>query len=489
MLRRAALSAFVLVLACGSPQHTAPPAARADIDPRIHADNLDRQLTPYIESIGAGWGEAQQFSGFVLVASGDRILYSRGFGYADWEARTPNTADTLFRIGSVTKPFTAAAILRLQERGALSVRDPIRRHIPEYPEVGANITIHHLLTHTSGIPSYTSDATFIETRHQGRTVQELLELFWDRPLEFEPGSQYQYSNSGYVVLGAILERVTGRPYAELMRELVFAPAGLERTVVGDGDGLTDRALGYMPQGDGLVPAPALDMSNPFAAGGMRSTAHDLLRWHRALRGDALLSEASKAAMYTPPSGNFYAYGWAVVERDGRRLIGHDGGIDGFRTSYVRVVDPDLAVVVWSNNVAVDPQPIASAAVRAAFGETIEPIEEPRPLPHDAALTARVVGRYTLTEQSREALAGAGLSDQVIDAVRSVDIAQAEGELTFDPVGQPALPMTRAGDGRFVVRSVGVQIHFDLPSGGEPAAGMTVRQGPLTLEYRRTGDLP
>jgi CubicO group peptidase (beta-lactamase class C family) len=427
------------------------------------------------------WGERRQVSGFVLVGQGDRTLYAGGFGFADREARTVADADTSFRIGSVTKQFTAAAILRLAQAGKLSVSDTIGEHLPDYPAVGAGVTIHQLLSHTGGIPSYTEIPELMASRDQPRTTAELLATFSDRPLVFAPGSRFAYSNSGYAVLGAILEKVTGRRYGEVVGEM-FAEAGMTRTVYGDAEGMPNRALGYEPGGDGLVPAPPIDMSVAFAAGGVRSTAGDLVLWHRALAGDRILDAASKKLMVTPVLDD-YAYGWFIDEVDGHPVIGHGGGIDGFLTDYLRIPDLDLVVVTWSNNTGIDVAPIGRAAVTAALGGDLEPVDEPEVVAIDAAAAARMTGTYTLTDASRDAAAELGVPAEVIDSVVTLDVTFEGGRLTIKPAGQPAFPLEASGPTTFLAIEIGVTVDVALPAEG-PATGLTLTQGTLALSYVR-----
>jgi CubicO group peptidase (beta-lactamase class C family) len=463
--------------ACGG--RSAPPAPEPAA---IDAAFLDAELTGYIESYGRNWGERRKLSGFVLVAQADQPVYARGFGFADRERRVAATADTSFRIGSVTKQFTAAAILVLAQDGELAVTDPIGKHLPDYPAAGAGITIHQLLTHTSGIPSYTGFPELMATRDQPRTPAELIASFADRPLEFPPGERFAYSNSGYAVLGAIIEKVSGQSYGDFVATRLFAPAGMTRTVYGDAPDLADRALGYEPSGDGLAPAPAIDLSTAFAAGGVRSTANDLVRWHRALEGDGVLDAASKARMYTPVLDD-YAYGWFIEEVNGHRVIGHGGGIDGFLTDYLRIPELDLVVVTWSNNTGVDPAPIGRAAVTAALGGTLEPVDEPEVVAVDAAAAARMTGSYRLTDASRDQATQLGVAPDVIESVITLDVTFEADRLTIKPAAQPAFPVEAAGPTTFLAIEIGVTVEVDLPAEG-PAAGLTLTQGGLKLSYQR-----
>ncbi len=473
-----AAAVLALIACAGRPTPAPAPTPPTTLD----AAHLDATLTPHIESYGRIRGERRRFSGFVLVAEHDVPIYARGFEFADREQRRAPTADTSFRTGSVTKQFTGAAIMRLVEDGKLAVDDPIGKHLPEYPAVGAAITVHQLLTHTGGIPSYTAMAEVMEARDQAHTPAELLATFWDRPLEFEPGTRFSYSNSGYAVLGAIIERVSGASYAEFMRTRVFEPAGLTRTVVGDAEGLDDRAIGYQPAGDTLIAAARIDMSVPFSAGAVRSTANDLVRWHRALEDERVVGAASQTRMYTAERDG-YAYGWTIGEIDGHPLIGHDGGIDGFSTSYLRVPELDLVVVVWSNNAGVDAPPIATAALKAALGGELAPVDETELIALDVAAAARITGSYGLTEASRKKALELGLPVDVIDTVVTIELRVEHGAMVLAPSGQPPLPLEPLGPARFVQPDHGITVDVTLPAEGT-ATGITLGQNGLSLEYTR-----
>tara|TARA_R110002073_G_scaffold336295_1_gene531834 strand:- start:31279 stop:32055 length:777 start_codon:yes stop_codon:yes gene_type:complete len=196
-----ALLAIGLVGCGGSQQskntNSTEPSERASSSQGIDTKHLEQELTAFINSHGRNRGETHAFSGYVHLVQGETVLYSRGFGFRDREAKALNTANTSFRIGSVTKQFTAAAILKLEQEGKLSVDDTVKKHIADYPEVGANLTIHQLLTHTAGVPSYTEIQEVMEQRDQALTPLQLLKTFWDKPLEFAPGSKWKYSNSGF----------------------------------------------------------------------------------------------------------------------------------------------------------------------------------------------------------------------------------------------------------------------------------------------------
>jgi len=239
------------------------------------------------------------FSGSVLIAKGDEVLVRKGYGLANIEIDVPNTPKTKFRLGSVTKQFTAMAILQLQEDELLSVNDPLSKFIPDYPE-GDKITIHHLLTHTSGIPNLTDFPELEKIKKIKTPIEEIIKIFKNEQLEFAPGEKHQYSNSGYTLLGYIIEKASGKTYEEYLKENIFIPLNMKdsgydhyNTV------LLNRASGYSPGKDGIVNAKYIDMSIPFGGGCLYSTVGDMYLWDRALYTDKLLSESSLNEMFTP----------------------------------------------------------------------------------------------------------------------------------------------------------------------------------------------
>lgn len=473
----------------GSPAPAKPAPAAGAAEVTFDREHLAKQIDAYVGAIGEGWSDGYRFSGFIHVADGDEVLYSRGFGRANLATDAPNTASTSFRTGSVTKQFTAAAIMVLVQDGVLSVRDPIRKHLRAYPApAGDQITIHHLLTHTSGIPNYTNFPEVMDSRDHARTVAEMLATFADKPLEFEPGERFSYSNSGYAVLGAIIEAASGQTYAEFLRERLFAPAGLTDTVVGDATSASDRAIGYQTNGAGVAePAPPIDMSVPYAAGAVRSTARDLVRWSQALEARRLLTEDSLQQMYTPapPSmkdGSGYGYGWLITPGK-HTVIHHDGGIDGFLTSYVRVPALGLVVVVWTNNPAVAVDAIKEAVVLAAFGGTPKAPAVAKPAALDPTLAARVTGDYQLDEASRTAMKTLGAPDEVIASIETITVRAVGAGLELDPIGQPAVPLYVRDATTLFTRSPEVTLALTI-DGDAPATGFVLTQGAVELTYIR-----
>lgn len=311
-----------------------------------------------------------RFSGSVLVARGGRIVLRRGYGQANYELGVPNTPETKFRLGSITKQFTAMAILRLEVQGRLKVTDPVSAFFPDYPG-GDRITIHHLLTHTSGIPNLTEFPDYAATMSRPTTVLETVSRFKDRPLDFPPGERFSYSNSGYILLGAIIEKVTGRSYEEHLREDILRRLGLNDTGYDHAAPvLPGRASGYEFADDVKVNAPYIDMSVPQAAGALYSTVDDLYKWDRALAAETLAPRAVLERMFTPFKDG-YAYGWSIGSFAGRRNIRHGGGINGFTTDISRFPDDDACIIVLNNFSTGFIPEISDALAGILFGQDVE----------------------------------------------------------------------------------------------------------------------
>ena len=298
----------------------------------------------------------RQFNGAALVAEDGRVIYKQGFGLANMEWGVPNATDTRFRLGSITKQFTAALALQLVEQGKLKLDAKVSDYLPDYRrDTGQRVTIHHLLTHTSGIPSYTGQPGFFQNVSRNPyKVDEFVKRYASGDLEFEPGAKFSYNNSGYFLLGAIVEKVTGKPYEQVLKENILDPAGMRNTGYDRHDRLIEkRAAGYVKTPDGYLNAPYLDMSIPYAAGSMYSTVEDLYLWDQALYADAIVSARSKELMFKPFLQN-YAYGWAVTNASFKvndqpvQIVTHGGGINGFNTTIVRYVGRKGLIVLLDN---------------------------------------------------------------------------------------------------------------------------------------------
>jgi len=309
----------------------------------------------------------------VVIMEKGEIIHQAGYGLANVELGVPITHDTVFRIGSVTKQFTAAGIMLLQQRGLLSTSDQIEKYLPDYPTHGHVITIDNLLTHTSGIMSYTNLPGYMNTEiRDDLTTEELIDVFDNLPMEFAPGNKWNYNNSGYVLLGAIIEAVSGQSYEDFIAEQIAGPLGLESTLYGGPKLIPNRASGYDTDDDGnVVNADFLSMTQPHAAGSLLSTTGDLVDWHKALTGGEFIHDDSYEKMTTSfelNDGELYPYGYglAIGTMRGRRSISHGGGIHGFSCYTMWLPDEDIYVAVLSNGAANGPGPTMVASLAAAM---------------------------------------------------------------------------------------------------------------------------
>jgi len=308
----------------------------------------------------------------VAVARGDMAILSKGYGTADLEHGVLANDATVFRIASVTKQFTAAAIMRLTEQGKLSLDDDFTKYIP-YPTHGKTVTIRHLLTHTSGIKNYTDVPGFFETgTARDLTPEQILDPVRDLPFDFEPGTKWAYSNTGYILLGMIIEKVSGVPYAKHMQDEFFTPLHLTHTRYDVGsDVIPGRARGYGVINGEPANASYLSMTIPYAAGGLVSTAGDLVQWQLALIGGRVVSPESYAEMTTPArlsdgSGSRYGFGLFMSDVDGHPSFMHEGGIPGFNSILVYFTQEQLSIAVISNSPAVSAGQLAAEIARAVF---------------------------------------------------------------------------------------------------------------------------
>ncbi|HLL70405.1 MAG TPA: serine hydrolase [Pyrinomonadaceae bacterium] len=298
--------------------------------------------------------QIRQFNGAVLVAENGKVIYKKGLGMANMEWNVANDVDTKFRLGSITKQFTAMLVLQLVEQGKLKLDGKLSEYLPDYrKDIGDKVTIHHLLTHTSGIPSYTGLPKFFEDASRNPyTVVDFVKKYASNDLEFEPGAKFKYNNSGYFLLGAIIEKVTGKPYEQVLKENILDPLGMKNTGYDHYDAiLPKRASGYQKTPAGYTNAPYLDMSIPYAAGSLYSTVEDLYLWDQALYTDKLIPAKSKELMFKPFLDN-YAYGWTITKaalgKETVNAVAHGGGINGFNTYLVRYPDQKNLIVLLDN---------------------------------------------------------------------------------------------------------------------------------------------
>lgn len=409
-----------------------------------------------MEQVVQSFVKDKQFMGAVLVARGNDVLLDKGYGFANLEWQIPDSPKTKFRLGSITKQFTAASILLLEERGKLKVDDPVKKYMPDAPAAWDKITIFNLLTHTSGIPNFTSFPDYRKLEPFAATREELVTRFRDKPLDFQPGEKWSYSNSGYVLLGYLIEKISGESYAQFVQDNIFKPLGMADSGYDSNSAIIeDRASGYAPGQNGIANAGYIDMTIPLSAGGLYSTTEDLLRWEQGLFGGKLLSPASLKKM-TTPFKNDYAFGLGVRSVNGHEEIAHGGGIEGFNTALAYYPDEKLTVVVLAN-VNGPAQEIATDLHTIAEGGSVVLTSERKVVKIDPKTFDGYVGSYQLA---------LGVTLKV----------SREGDRFMTKLtGQRPVEIFPEGDHDFFVKIVNAQITFVTNSQGR-ATELILHQG-------------
>jgi CubicO group peptidase (beta-lactamase class C family) len=398
--------------------------------------------TARMQQVIANYVDDKSFMGTVLVVQDGTTLIDQGYGSADLEWNIPNSSTTRFRLGSITKQFTAASILLLQERGKLNIEDPISKYMPDAPAAWSKITLYNVLTHTSGIPSFTGFPDYRSTEWKDTTPTELVARFRDKPLDFEPGTKFSYSNSGYVLLGYLIERISGESYGDFLQQNIFTPLGMTSTGIDSNAAiLPQRAQGYRRSPHGIEHDGYISMTIPFSAGALYSTTGDLLRWEQGLFGGRILKPESLAKMTTPFKNN---YGCGVVIRtvDGHKLITHGGGIEGFNTSLNYYPDDKLTVIILGNLTGGAPDQIASNLGKVALGQPVILPSERKAIELSPEVLSQYIGTYRMT-------------DAPIDNV----IAVKDGHLTTKLGQQPPLELFAESETKFFLKTVDAQIAF------------------------------
>lgn len=390
----------------------------------------------------------KQFMGTVLVAQDGRVLLDKGYGFANLEWQIPNTPTTKFRLGSITKQFTAASILLLEERGKLKVEDPVKKYMPDAPAAWDKITIFNVLTHTSGIPNFTSFPDYRDTEAAATTPEKLVARFRDKPLDFEPGTKWNYSNSGYVLLGYLIEKISGQSYSDFVQQNIFAPLGMKDSGYDSNSSVIEhRAAGYTRSKDGTVNAGFIHMSIPFSAGALYSTSEDLLRWEQGLFGGKVLKPESLAKMTTPFKDD-YAFGLGVSATNGRKMIAHDGGIEGFNTSMAYFPDDKLVVIVLANLNGPFAGTIDHQLAQIAHGEKVVLPSERKEVKVSADILKQYVGTYELSPDF------------------SLVMTLEDGQLISQATNQGKLPLFAESETKFFPKVVDAQVEFFKNDKGE-----------------------
>jgi D-alanyl-D-alanine carboxypeptidase len=444
-----------------------PPAAPIPAIDRIAREEIDQKKVA---------------SYAVAVVKDGRIVLARGYGFANLENDVPATAETIYRLGSITKQFTAMAIMLLAEDGKLSVDDELTKFLPDYPTGDRKITIRQLLNHTAGLKDYTRTKDFDKFARHDHTHAEMLALFQNEPPEFKPGTRWAYSNANYYLLGMIIERASGQSYEDFLDERIFRPLNMSATRYGHPQQLIPRrASGYKYFFGQLTNDDGISMDPPYAAGALVSNLIDMIKWHQALEAGALVSSASYEEMYRPAKlangiSRPYGFGWRVATFEGHNTIGHGGGINGFSTMISRYPDDRLAVIVLSNTAGADPGAVADRIARVMLSiaekpDRKRPEDEPTKAkpqeskddpsdeqpsadskssegtsspeanrPIDAALAAQLVGKYRLMDEQVEVITKDGQLFARLKG-RLPDHLQHQGDRDFVHAADPELRIT------------------------------------------------
>jgi CubicO group peptidase (beta-lactamase class C family) len=411
-----------------------------------------------MEEVVQSYVRDKAFMGAVLVARAGDVILSKGYGSANLEWDIPNTPATKFRLGSITKQFTAAAILLLAERGQLTLDDPIKKHVPDAPAAWDAITIFNLLTHTSGIPNFTNLPDYKSLKSVDTPVATTIVTVRDKPLDFAPGERMSYSNSGYLVLGHVIERVTGASYEKFVADNIFTPLGMKDSGYDSNSAIiARRASGYMPSPSGPVNAGFVHMSIPHAAGALYSTTGDLLRWEQGLFGGKVVSTASLARMTTPFKGD-YAFGVVVRTANGRKMVQHGGGIDGFNTFLAYYPEDKLTVAVLANMNGEAPTQLAAKLADLAYGGTVQLTSERKEIALPVATLSKYVGTYELAPGVNMMMRLAG------------------DRLTTQLTGQQAFPVFAESQTKFFLKVVDAQVEFFMDASGAVTHAVMYQNG-------------
>ena len=426
-----------------------------------------------VDAIVAEWMARPGAAGLqVAVAIGDQLVVDKGYGLAEVELQVPVTAETVFRIGSITKQFTAAAVMKLDEAGSLDIDAPFATYYPGFPTGEHTVTVRHLLTHTSGIKSYTGlGEKWFRTIPLEVTADELLALVRDVPFDFAPNERFLYNNTGYYLLGLVIEQAAGKPYDRYVSEDLLRGLDLPRTRYGHNDEIIPgRAEGYRLIDGKLQNDQPIGMSQPGAAGALVSTASELVRWQRALVSGKVVSAESYGLMTTPhvladghPTG--YGFGLSSSELGAHRSVAHGGGINGFNSMLAYYPDDALSVAVLSNSEGLSSSQVAEKIAQAVLG-----VEPPRveDLPVSAGEVSRLTGTYHLE--------GTALDMRIWGE---------GGKLFTQATGQGQSRLLRQSDGGFRADlDNDVRIEFDA---GEPAPAFTLFQGGARIRAPRKAD--
>lgn len=459
-----------LLIAAIALLHAAPSTADGLPQATLPADQA---LVPRLESTLAALYKPGEPGATVIVVKDGKVLLRKGYGLASVSPQIAMQPEMELRLGSITKQFTAVGILLLADEGKLALSDPITRFIADYPIADNKVTIEHLLTHTSGIRSYTDKPGFAQTRDKDVTVSEMVNSIKVDSLEFEPGTRWRYSNSGYFLLGAIIEKASGMSYADFMAKRIFVPLGMAHTAYeGHERQPVNRASGYQRGKNGFEPADAISMTLPYAAGALVSTVDDLARWDAAITAGRLLQPATWTKAHTPyrlASGELttYGYGWEISQLQGSPMITHGGAIDGFSTHAVRLPQEKVFVAVLgnANGGSARPEMVANRAAALAIGK---PFPDFKPV--------------VLSEKALDAFTGV----YRLDEKESRNVTRVENTLVMSRKGGLRMVLTPYGDKRFFREGRLQHVEFENDAQGA-VTGLTVHEVEGKQSFARTDE--
>ena len=364
---------------------------------------FSQNLKEDVDALLSAKYKANEPGATAIIAKGGTPIYRNAFGMASLENNVTMTPEHVFEIGSITKQFTAVSILMLMEQGKLSLEDPITKYIENYPMNGHVITVHHLLTHTSGIKSYTSMEKWGKLWRNDMTPLEMIDLFKSEPMDFAPGEKYLYNNSAYFMLGYIIEKASGLTYSKFLEKNIFSSLRMKNSYYGSQSMIImNRALGYQ-KGENYKNAEYLSLTQPYAAGSIMSNVDDLLIWNQAVQSSKLVKKETIQKAFTNYKLNNgkllnYGYGWALDEINGSTTVEHSGGIFGFSTNAIYLPKEDVFVAVFSNCDCNSPGEVSTRMAALAIGKPyLEPIEK---IKLDAAYAKSLTGVYEFDDESK-----------------------------------------------------------------------------------------
>ena len=426
---------------------------------------LTQQLDTYVQQ----FVQAGLFNGTVLVADHGRVVLQRGYGLADRSRHWPNTPDTRFRIGSLTKQFTAALVLRLVEQGRLRLTGTVADYLPAYPSAtGRQLTLHQLLSHTIGLPDYTHLPKAAAALAQLQTPTQLVALFAPLPLEFAPGTRFRYSNSNYVLLGAILERVSGQSYAQFLRQYLTKPAHLSTTSYASAwPADASAAQGYTAEFQRAAP---ISPTVAYAAGGVTASAVDLYHWSQVLRANQVLSFTSQQLLFTPVQAQ-YAYGWSVfrtaIGPDSVLIQEHNGAINGFTSYLLRVPQREQTIVLLDNH--------SSSALPDLRRGLLRLLAQLPATPPGTSPAIRPAASGTLVSPPSEAILQTYVGVYELAPTFRITVRQRAGQLFAQATGQGEFATQATSPGVFTLQGVAAQLEFQANSQGQ-VISLVLHQG-------------